>query len=58
MTNPNFDGNAKALKRKHPATDVDKSVKCKKCGKPIKTRLVKMKETVPTLCYNHYKEKE
>jgi len=51
-----FNGNAKALKREHPATDVDRSVRCKECNKPIKTRLVKMKEVTPKLCYKHWKE--
>ena len=55
--NKNFNGDAKALKRKHPATDVDKSVRCKKCNKPIKTRLVIMKESVPQLCYKHWRDR-
>ena len=55
--NKNFDGDAKALKRKHPATDVDRNVRCKKCRKPIKTRLVIMKESQPQYCYKCWRER-
>lgn len=29
---------------------------CKKCGRPIKQRLVNQKKTTPDLCYRHYLE--
>ena len=51
-----FDGNAKALKRKYPATHVDRGTRCMVCNKPIKTRLTIQKATPPNKCYKHYKE--
>ena len=56
MSTNEFNGDAKALKRKYPATSLDKGVRCKKCNKPIKKRLVIMKQSTPQLCYKHWKE--
>lgn len=45
---------ASAKKERHD--DVSDIHKCQKCGKPIKTRLVRIKQTPPKLCYQHWLE--
>ena len=35
-------------------TQISDKHKCRICNKPIKLRLVKIKEIPPTLCYNHF----
>ena len=37
-------------------TDLSSKHKCRICDKPIKKRLVQIKDVAPKLCYKHYKE--
>ena len=39
-------------------TDVSPDHTCRICNKPIKKRLIKIKPVAPTLCYNHWRERE
>lgn len=42
------------MKKKYTSTDLDSTVRCRVCGKSIKTRLVKTKKHIPEECYVHY----
>jgi len=46
----------KTKKHKLSFDVVSDNHRCKKCGKPIKQRLVSQKLTPPDLCYRHYLE--
>ena len=49
----------KTIKGKHyPHTDLHQSVKCRECGKPIKSRIVLTKSKPVDLCYKHWKEQQ
>jgi hypothetical protein len=42
---------AHSIKYGYPHTLLSDNHKCKKCGKGIKARLIKIKEIPPKLCY-------
>lgn len=42
--------------KKERHDDLSDIHKCQKCGKPIKTRLVRIKQVPPKLCYAHWLE--
>lgn len=45
-----------ASPKKEPYDDLSDVHKCQKCGKAIKTRLVRIKQSPPKLCYAHWLE--
>ncbi len=42
------------MKKKWSYKDRSQSVRCKKCSRGIKIRLLAIKEKTPTLCYKCY----
>ena len=52
--------NKKEIRMKKPFKHTELSDKhtCRICGKGIKLNLVKIKPTVPRLCYKHFMNKE
>lgn len=42
------------MKKGYKHTDLHPTVRCKECGKPIKSRLVVIKQNKPEECYIHY----
>jgi len=45
-----------ASSKKEPYNDLSETHKCERCGKPIKSRLVRIKQAPPRLCYLHWLE--
>ena len=44
------------MRKQYAHTVMHESAKCKRCGKPLKKRLVEQKSTnKPTLCYQDYR---